>query len=113
VLSARIIENSLHIKPSDVVGIVKLVPGMSIQVEPKIEWEQVIRMLLTVYDIDRTQSYYGIPLEDMIAGEIEASQLIAILAINYVHGVKNITKKGIHSRPQYPAAERIRGTRVS
>lgn len=94
VLSARIIENSLHIKPSDVVGIVKLVPGMSIQVEPKIEWEHVIRMLLTVYDIDRTQSYYGIPLEDMIAGEIEASQLIAILAINYVHGVKTITKKG-------------------
>jgi hypothetical protein len=94
VLSARIVENSLHVEPSDIVGIVKLVPGMSVQVEPKMEWEHVIRMLLTVYDIDRTQSYYGIPLEELIAGEIEASQLVAILAINYVHGAKIITKKG-------------------
>ncbi|WP_435185129.1 5-methylcytosine restriction system specificity protein McrC [Halobellus sp. EA9] len=94
VLSARVVEESLHVQPSDVVGVVKLVPGMSVQVEPKITWEHVIRMLLTVYDIDRTQSYYGIPLEELISGEIEASQLIAILAINYVYGVKTISKKG-------------------
>lgn len=94
VLSARIVEDSLHVQPSDVVGIVRLLPGMTVQIEPKIGWEQVIRMLLTVYDIDRTQSFYGIPLEDLLSSGIEASQLVTILAINYVHGVRTITKKG-------------------
>lgn len=94
VLSARIIEDSLHVTPSDVVGIVRLVPGMSVQVEPKIEWDSVIDMLLTVYDIDRTQTHYGIPLEQLISSEIEANRILAILAINYVHGVRRIRQKG-------------------
>ncbi|MFC7143144.1 hypothetical protein ACFQMA_25460 [Halosimplex aquaticum] len=64
VLSVRLVDNSLHVKPSDIVGIVSLVPGMNVQIEPKVDWEHVIEMLLTVYDIDRTQSYYGVPLSE-------------------------------------------------
>lgn len=94
VLSVRIAEDTLHIEPSDVVGIVGLVPGMSIQIEPKIDWDDVVRMLLTVYDIDRTQSPYGIPLEELTSSGIEASRIIAILAINYVHGLRTIRKQG-------------------
>jgi hypothetical protein len=94
VLSVRVVEDVLHVKPSDVVGIVRLVPGMSVQIEPKIDWEHVIEMLLTIYDIDRTQSYYGIPLDDLLSSGIESAQIIAILAINYVHGVRTIRRKG-------------------
>jgi len=94
VLSVRVAEDTLHIEPTDVVGIVGLVPGMSVQIEPKIEWDDVVRMLLTVYDIDRTQTPYGIPWEDITSGGIEASRIIAILAINYVHGVRTIKRKG-------------------
>ena len=94
VLSVRIAEDTLHVEPSDVVGIVGLVPGMSIQIEPKIDWDDVVRMLLTVYDIDRTQSPYGIPLEELTSSGIEASRIIAILAINYVHGLRTIRKQG-------------------
>lgn len=94
VLSVRTIEDTLHVTPSDVVGIVRLVPGMSVQVEPKIDWEHVIQMLLTVYDIDRTQSYYGVPIDELISSGIEAAQIIAILAINYVHGVRTVRREG-------------------
>jgi hypothetical protein len=94
VLSVRVAKDTLHITPSDVIGIVGLVPGMSVQIEPKIEWNDIMQMLLTVYDIDRTQSPYGIPLEDLTSGEIEASRIIDILAINYVHGVRTIRRKG-------------------
>ncbi|TKR27987.1 5-methylcytosine restriction system specificity protein McrC [Natronomonas salsuginis] len=94
VLAVRVAEDTLHVEPSDVIGIVGLVPGMSVQIEPKIEWGDVVRMLLTVYDIDRTQTPYGIPLEELTSGGIEASRIIAILAINYVHGVRTIKRKG-------------------
>lgn len=94
VLSVRIAEDTLHIEPSDVVGIVGLVPGMSVQIEPKIAWDDVVGMLLSVYSIERTETPYGIPLKDLTSGEIEASRIIAILAINYVHGVRTIRRKG-------------------
>lgn len=95
VLTARVVDDSIHVKPSDVVGIVRLVPGMSVQVEPKIGWEHVIEMLLTVYDIDRTHSYFGVPLDELISSGIESTKIIAILAINYVHGVRRIRRHGV------------------
>lgn len=94
VLSARIVDDTLHVEPADIVGIVRLVPGMSVQVEPKVGWEHVVRMLLTVYDIDRTQSYYGVPLDELTDGGVESARIIAILAINYVHGVRTIRREG-------------------
>lgn len=95
VLSVRVIEDTLHVEPSDVVGVVSLLPGMSVQIEPKVDWDDVVQMLLTVYDIDRTQSHYGIPLDELTSGGIEASRVIAILAINYVHGLRQIRRKGL------------------
>jgi hypothetical protein len=94
VLSVRIVDDTLHVKPSDIVGIVGLVPGMSVQIEPKVDWEHVIEMLLTVYDIDRTQSYYGVPLSELISSGVESTRIFAILAINYVHGLRKIRRNG-------------------
>ncbi|MFC7142926.1 hypothetical protein ACFQMA_24255 [Halosimplex aquaticum] len=94
VLSVRLVDNSLHVKPSDIVGIVSLVPGMNVQIEPKVDWEHVIEMLLTVYDIDRTQSYYGVPLSELVSSGVESTRIIAILAINYVHGLRTIRRNG-------------------
>lgn len=94
VLSVRVVDDTLHVEPSDVVGIVRLVPGMSVQVEPKVDWEHVVQMLLTVLDINRTQSYYGVPLDEVISSGVESTRIIAILAINYVHGVRTIRREG-------------------
>lgn len=94
VLSVRIVEDVLHVKPGDVVGIVRLVPGMSVQIEPKIGWKHVVRMLLTIHNIDRTRSHYEIPFDELLSSDIESAQIIAILAINYVHGVRTIRREG-------------------
>ncbi|ELZ36919.1 5-methylcytosine restriction system specificity protein McrC [Halorubrum distributum] len=94
VLTARVVEDALHVEPSDVVGVVRLLPGMSVQIEPKVDWDDVIRMLLTVYEIERTQSPYGIPLDEMTTGGVDASRIIAIFAINYVQGLQTINRKG-------------------
>jgi 5-methylcytosine-specific restriction endonuclease McrBC regulatory subunit McrC len=94
VLSVRIVDDTLHVKPFDTVGIVRLVPGMSVQIEPKVSWEQVIQMLLTIYEIDRTQSYYGVPLEEVLSADIKSSSVVAILAINYLHGLQTIRREG-------------------
>jgi hypothetical protein len=94
VLSVRVVGDSLHVEPSDVVGIVRLVPGTSVQIDPKIGWDHVIEMLLTIQGIDRTESYYGVPLDELLSSDVEATRLIAILAINYVHGVRTIARKG-------------------
>ncbi|MDQ2055874.1 hypothetical protein [Halobellus sp. H-GB7] len=94
VLTVRVVDDKLHVEPSDVVGIVRLVPGMSVQVEPKIDWNHVIEMLLTVYDIERTQSYYGVPLDELVSSGVESTRIIAILAINYVHGLRTVRRNG-------------------
>jgi hypothetical protein len=94
ILSVRLVDDTLHVEPSDVVGIVRLVPGMSVQVEPKVDWEHVIQMLLTIYDIDRTQSYYGVPLDELVSSGVESTRILAILAINYVRGVRTIRREG-------------------
>ena len=94
VLTVRVIDDSLHVEASDVVGLVGLVPGMGVQIEPKVEWQDVIQMLLTVYDLDRTERYYGVPLDDFVSSGVEASRIVAILAINYVHGLRRIRRDG-------------------
>ncbi|MFC7080279.1 hypothetical protein [Halorussus caseinilyticus] len=75
-------------------GMVRLVPGTSVQIEPKVKWEHVVQMLLTVYDIDRTQSYYGVPLDELVSGGVESTRILAILAINYLRGVRTVRRKG-------------------
>jgi hypothetical protein len=94
VLTVRVIDDTLHVEASDVVGLVGLVPGMSVQVEPKVEWDEVIEMLLTFYDLDRSERYYGVPLDDFVSSGVKASRIVAILAINYVTGLRRIRRDG-------------------
>lgn len=94
VLSVRVVDETLHVEPSDVVGLVRLVPGTSVQIEPKVDWEHVVRMLLAVCDVDRTRSYYGVPLDELVSSGVESARILAILAINYVHGVRTVRREG-------------------
>lgn len=94
VLGVQVVEDSLHVEAYDVVGIVRLVPGMSVQVEPKVGWDQAIEMLLTVNEIDRTQSYYGVPIDELLSSGVEAARIIAILAINYIRGIRTVRREG-------------------
>lgn len=95
VLSARPVGSTLHVTARDVVGMVQLLPGLSVDVEPKVGWEATFEMLLTVYDIDRTQSFYGIPLDELTAENTASEKIISILAINYVAGMRTVHRNGV------------------
>lgn len=95
VLSARIVGSALHVTAADVVGMVQLLPGLSVHVEPKVGWNAAFEMLLTVYNIDRTQSFYGIPVEDLVGDTADSSNILGILAINYVAGMRSIHRNGV------------------
>lgn len=95
VLSARPVGSTLHVTAEDVVGMVQLLPGLSVHVEPKIGWEAAFEMLLTVYDIDRTQSFFGIPLDELTAENTASEKILSILAINYVAGMRAVHRNGV------------------
>ncbi|MDB2272170.1 hypothetical protein PM032_14250 [Halorubrum ezzemoulense] len=95
VLSARRVGSALHVTAEDVVGMVRLLPGLSVHVEPKVGWEAAFEMLLTVYDIDRTQSFYGIPLDELTAENTASEKIVSILAINYVAGMRTVRRNGV------------------
>jgi hypothetical protein len=95
VLSARLVGSALHVTAEDIVGMVQLLPGLSVHVEPKVGWEAAFEMLLTVYDIDRTQSFYGIPLDELTADNTASEKIISILAINYVAGMRTVRRNGV------------------
>lgn len=95
VLSARLVGSALHVTAEDVVGMVQLLPGLSVHVEPKVGWEAAFEMLLTVYDIDRTQSFYGIPLDELTTENTASEKIISILAINYVAGMRTVRRNGV------------------
>ena len=95
VLSARLVGSALHVTAEDVVGMVQLLPGLSVHVEPKVGWDAAFEMLLTVYDIERTQSFYGIPLEELTAENTASGKILGILAINYVAGMRAVHRNGV------------------
>lgn len=95
VLSVRHIGSTLHVTPEDVVGMVQLLPGLTVHVEPKVGWDAAFEMLLTVYDIDRTQSFFGIPLDDLTAENTASEKIISILAINYIAGMRTVHRNGV------------------
>jgi len=95
VLSARLVDSTLHVTAADVVGMVQLLPGLSVHVEPKVGWDAAFEMLLTVYDIDRTQSFYGIPLDELTAENTASEKILSILAINYVAGMRAVHRNGV------------------
>ena len=95
VLSARLVGSALHVTAEDIVGMIQLLPGLSVHVEPKVGWEAAFEMLLAVYDIDRTQSFYGIPLDKLTADNTASEKIISILAINYVAGMRTVRRNGV------------------
>ncbi|WP_435101192.1 hypothetical protein [Halarchaeum sp. P4] len=95
VLSARVSDSTVRVTAEDVVGMVQLLPGLSVHVEPKVGWEAAFEMLLTVYDVDRTQSFYGIPLDELTTGDTASSRILGILAINYVAGMRTVRRNGV------------------
>lgn len=95
VATVHVEDDHLRVEPRDVVGVVSLVPGTSLEIEPKVGWEPLVEMLLTVYGLDRSDSYFDVPLSAILSGDPDTSQIVALLAINYVRGVRTVRREGL------------------
>ena len=95
VARAIIEDDGLRVAPESVVGAVSLLPGTTLEIEPKIGWEPLVEMMLTVYGLDRTESYFGVPLSALLSETGDISRLVALLAINYVRGVRTVRREGL------------------
>ncbi|MEZ3145608.1 hypothetical protein [Halobaculum sp. MBLA0143] len=95
VARAWVRDGRLRVEAEDVVGAVSLLPGTTLEVEPKVGWRPVVEMLLRVYGLDRTESYFGLPLSSVLDATVETDQIVALLAINYVDGVRTVRRQGL------------------
>lgn len=84
----------MEIEASNVVGIVSLTPGTTMQINPKIPWRSIFEMVLVTIDPARTVEYQGMPLQDFGAEQIALDQIYVILAINYLAGLETIMRYG-------------------
>jgi len=87
-------EEALRIEATDIIGVVSLTPSSKVQVDPKIQWEYIFDMLLSVYDQNRSIEYHGIPLQDFLSDDIQLDDVFVVLAINYLDGLETIQRNG-------------------
>lgn len=83
-----------HVSVEDSVGILTFTPEIRISVEPKLPWEAVVEMLLSVYQWNRGPEYHGIPLDDFISGDVGLDDIFLIFAINYLDALRPIRRNG-------------------
>src|SRR6056297_2981649 len=86
--------DTAHISVSDSVGLLTFTPETHIAVEPKLSWEAVVDMLLTVYQWNRGPEYHGIPIDDFVSGDIDLEDIFLIFAINYLDALRPIRRNG-------------------
>jgi 5-methylcytosine-specific restriction endonuclease McrBC regulatory subunit McrC len=86
--------DAAHVSVYDSVGILTFTPDVRISVEPKLTWEAVVDMLLTVYQWNRGPEYHGIPLDDFMSGDIDFDDIFLIFAINYLEALRPIRRNG-------------------
>ncbi|MDS0300944.1 McrC family protein [Halogeometricum sp. S1BR25-6] len=95
VLTVTLSEEALKIEAKDVVGIVTLLPGVTIEIEPKIGWNGLIDMLLTVLDVPAAEEPYTMPTGTDDERSVDPADVIVLLAINYHRGIDRISRQGL------------------
>lgn len=97
VATAEINESSgeLEISARDHVGVTSLTPNSSLEIEPKIDWDQVFNVFLKVHKYDRAFKYHGIPIENFLADDKDLSDIYIIVAANYLQSLQPILRNGL------------------
>lgn len=89
-------EDTLQVEAKDVVGIVKLTPSLQLQITPKIGWDEVLEMLLTVLEQrDRSIEYQGVPIEDFLKDDISIEDIFLITAVNFLESLVPLHEHGL------------------
>jgi hypothetical protein len=94
VRARRIGNDELRLSAQARVGIVQVLPGSRLQIDPKIGWEPILEMILRIQDISRSRRFYGVPLDDFLGDDTSLEEIIFILTINYLNGIETIHEEG-------------------
>ncbi|MDJ1430554.1 hypothetical protein [Halostagnicola sp. A-GB9-2] len=97
VATATIDESSseVEIEARDHVGITPLTPSSSLEIEPKIDWEQVSNVFFKVRRYKRTFDYHGVPIENFLAEDKDLNDIYLIVAANYIRNLEPIFRRGL------------------
>jgi 5-methylcytosine-specific restriction endonuclease McrBC regulatory subunit McrC len=101
--------NDLRISAEDVVGIVDLTPRSKLQIQPKIGWDDILTMFLTVHETGhRSVEHHGVPISDFLADDIGIEDLFVVIAVHYLQSLDPLHRYGL-----YRATERHREDAIS
>lgn len=97
VATAEINESAseLEITARDHVGVTPLTPSSSLEIEPKIDWEQVSNVFFKVRQYRRTFDYHGIPIENFLADDKDLTDIYLVVAANYIRNLQPIFREGL------------------
>lgn len=96
--------NNLRISVEDVVGIVDLTPGSKLRIQPKIGWNDILTMFLTVHQTGhRSVEHHGVPISDFLADDVGIEDLFVVIAVHYLQSLDPLHRYGF-----YRATERYR-----
>ena len=86
--------STLRLSARDLVGQVSLTPRATVRIDPKISWDDVLDMLLAVYQRQRSIEYHGLPLDQIFGGGSDIEDLLVLLTINLLDGLETVTRRG-------------------
>jgi len=95
VLTVILDDERLKLETEAVVGVVTLLPGVKIEIEPKVGWQGLIDMLLTVLDAPYAQQPFSMPAGEDDERSVDPTDVIVLLAINFHRGIQTIRRRGL------------------
>lgn len=95
VLTVSLTEEELTVTAEDVVGVVTLLPGITIEIVPKVGWDGLIDMLLTVLNTPPAEQPFAVPTGEEDDRSVDPADVIVLLAINYHRGIEQIRRQGL------------------
>lgn len=98
VVTAVVDDDSLTISVEDVVGVVNLTPTSTLQINPKIGWEEILEMFLTIQRRNRSLRYHGMPIDEFLSEDIEINDIFLVIAINFLNSLDPIRRNGFIRR---------------
>lgn len=87
--------NEVEISARDHVGVTPLTPSSSLEIQPKIDWDQVFNVFLEVHRYERTFDYHGVPITNFLADSKDLEDIYLIVAANYLRNLQPILRHGL------------------
>lgn len=94
VVTAVIDGDKLHLSVEDVVGVVNLTPSSKLQIKPKIGWNEILEMFITVNKYNRSLEFHGVPIDDFLSDDVQIEDIFVVVAVNYLNSLQPLYRHG-------------------